>query len=151
MKIDLGCGILKREGYIRIDKDPAVCPDYCLDLEKDKLPFEDNSVVEVLMSHVFEHLRDITFPLTEIYRVLKPEGLLRIESPYWKHESAFSDPDHIRFVTEKTHIYFSRNTIGSDGRKRDYLPYDFKCVDLKYNITDEGVPYTIKLTFMAKK
>lgn len=47
---------------------------YCIDIEKDKLPFPDNSFDQIIMLEVIEHLFDPYYALKEIRRVLKKEG-----------------------------------------------------------------------------
>lgn len=58
--------------------------DLLLDITKEKLPYEDNSVDIIFTSHTLEHIypQKIDFVLDEFYRVLKPDvGLLRIAVP----------------------------------------------------------------------
>lgn len=55
------------------------------DIEKDKLPFPDNSFDIILLNEVFEHLRiDLIFTMQEIHRVLKPGGKLWLSTPNLK-------------------------------------------------------------------
>jgi len=52
LKLNLGCGKYKREGYVNIDSRPEVNPDICeypWDLE-----YETESVDEIYMSHTLE-------------------------------------------------------------------------------------------------
>lgn len=52
------------------------------DIEKEKLPFMDNKFDIVLMMQVLEHLgREPIWALTEMKRVLKPNGILIISTP----------------------------------------------------------------------
>lgn len=52
------------------------------DFETEKLPLSDNSVDLVLFNEVFEHLRiNLIFTVSEVYRVLKPGGILMLSSP----------------------------------------------------------------------
>ena len=80
IKLHLGCGSNILNGYINIDLYNQSA-DIKLDITD--LPyFEDNSVEEIFLNAVFEHL--YTFEqnraLKEWYRILKPGGLLRIDS-----------------------------------------------------------------------
>jgi len=54
MKLHLGCGYDKKEGYVNCDISEEVNPDKIVDINK-TLPFEDNSVEEIFMNHVLEH------------------------------------------------------------------------------------------------
>lgn len=59
-----------------------------VDLNKDKLPFQDNFFDAVTCLDVIEHVIDPRFLIKEIYRVLKTGGILIISTPnirYWKY------------------------------------------------------------------
>jgi predicted SAM-dependent methyltransferase len=56
MKLNLGCGFNKLDGFVNVDKQAACQPDMVLDLERLPWPFEDASVSEVAAFHVLEHL-----------------------------------------------------------------------------------------------
>lgn len=58
MKLNLGSGSKRINGYLNIDSDPKCNPDYVLNLEIDKLPFENNSVDDMILHHILEHLGD---------------------------------------------------------------------------------------------
>lgn len=92
MRLNLGCGGKKLLGYINIDRENNYSenkPDVVADIRK--LPYEDNSVDEVLAIHVIEHfyLWEVEDVLKEWRRVLKPGGALIVELPclekimYW--------------------------------------------------------------------
>ncbi len=66
MKLHLGCGLVKKKGYINCDISGKVNPDKVIDLEK-KLPFKDNSVDEILANHVFEHIVNFVPLMHEIF------------------------------------------------------------------------------------
>lgn len=51
------------------------------DLERDRIPFQDNFFDLVVANQVFEHLKNIYSPLSEIHRVLKPGGILVFSVP----------------------------------------------------------------------
>jgi len=83
MKLNLGCGGDRKEGYVNIDIRESVEPDVVLDLEKESLPYGDNSVDEVIAYDFLEHIsfRRVNFVLKEIHRVLKPNGILELRCP----------------------------------------------------------------------
>ena len=56
MKLNLGCGSKILEGYTNVDKFDYYKPDIVHDLEVTPYPFKENSVDEILMSHVLEHI-----------------------------------------------------------------------------------------------
>jgi SAM-dependent methyltransferase len=52
------------------------------DIERDRLPFEDNQFSAVLFTETIEHLhRNPYHPLAEAFRVLQPGGLLLVTTP----------------------------------------------------------------------
>jgi ubiquinone/menaquinone biosynthesis C-methylase UbiE len=100
VKINLGSGYKRIDGFLNIDDDPLVAPDYLLNVEKDKLPFPDNSVEEIRAHHILEHIGDGFIPLMqELYRVSKHGCLLDIIVPHHQHENFYSDPTHKRPIT----------------------------------------------------
>jgi SAM-dependent methyltransferase len=51
------------------------------DIEKENIPFDDNSFDMVVACHVIEHVRDPLKLFYECIRVCKPEGWISIEAP----------------------------------------------------------------------
>jgi len=61
--------------------------------------------------------------MEEVYRILVPGGKLKVITPYYQGERAWSDPTHRRAITEKTFMYFNR-----EWRKKSKLDhYPVKC------------------------
>lgn len=83
MRIDLGCGSDKREGYVGVDLTNYEGVDYVVNLEEEGLPFRDGEVEEIFTSHFLEHLPGNRVPaiLKDCYRVLKPGGTMEIVVP----------------------------------------------------------------------
>lgn len=55
------------------------------DIEKEKLPFDDNSFNAIIFNELFEHLRiNPNFTMKEVFRILKPNGKLFLSSPNLK-------------------------------------------------------------------
>lgn len=115
VKIDLGSGNDKKEGYLRIDKSPAVNPDYVIDLEQPdclKKHFDDDSVHEIRAHYIMEHIQNLIPLMNELHRIImRNYGVLKMTIPHYKCEGAFRDPTHVRFFTEKTMEYFSKDYV----------------------------------------
>lgn len=95
MKLDIGCGQNKREGFTGVDsiKFPGV--DIVHDI-RTAWPWGDSSVDEVHCSHFVEHLtaRERVFFCNELYRVLKPDASAQIITPHWASSRAYGDMTH---------------------------------------------------------
>ena len=102
LQIELGCGQNKRAGFIGIDNQEFPGVDIALDLNRDKLPFEDGSVSYVYTSHAFEHIQNYHLVLQEIFRVCQDQATVEIWTPYGKSNDGFLF-GHSLFFTE-THF-----------------------------------------------
>ena len=82
MKLHLGCGKNKLDGYINCDISSEVKPDKIVNLEK-RLPFKNNSVDEIYSSHSLEHCSMNAVPamLKDWNRVLKENGKIHVIVP----------------------------------------------------------------------
>jgi len=82
MKLNLGCGTSRIEGFINVDIDASLSPEQCWDFTK-SFPVDSNSVEVVTLYHVIEHISKANrdFILSEIHRVLQPEGLFIVSYP----------------------------------------------------------------------
>ena len=56
MKLNLGSGSKLLDNYTNVDKYEYFNPDVVHDLEHFPYPFNDDSVDEILLSHVLEHI-----------------------------------------------------------------------------------------------
>lgn len=85
MKLNLGCGGRCFEDYLNVDiMDECPVPNVpYLKADIRNLPFEENSVDEILTVHVIEHFWswEVEDVLKEWLRVLKPGGKLVTECP----------------------------------------------------------------------
>lgn len=96
MKIDIGCGPNKKQGFTGIDAIAFPGVDYVCKVGVEKLPFPDNFIEEAHTSHFVEHLTQeqrIQF-VNELYRVLKPGAKATIICPYWASGRAYGDLTH---------------------------------------------------------
>ncbi|SRR6266498_1386939 len=106
LKLDIGSGKRKREGFIGIDLSLGASVDVRADLET-ALPFADNTFSEVWMNHVFEHLNDPIHSMEEIWRVCKDGATVEIRGPHFSSPHlVWSDPTHKRGLSLSTFQYF---------------------------------------------
>ncbi|MEI6430099.1 MAG: hypothetical protein WCO45_17205 [Pseudanabaena sp. ELA607] len=110
LQLNLGCGQDLRPGFINVDQYGN--PDLHLNLEQFPWPWGDNSVSNILMSHVLEHLgqtSEIYLQIwQEIYRICQPNASIFVYVPHPRHDNFLSDPTHIRAITWDGLMMFSQ-------------------------------------------
>jgi len=121
MKLNLGCGNKRLEGFTGVDKIPTPAVDISHDLNIFPYPFATGSAQEILLDNVLEHLDDVIKVMTEIYRLAAPGALIKIRVPYFKSNSAFTDPTHQHFFSETSFKYFT-----ADNPLNFYSPARFE-------------------------
>jgi ubiquinone/menaquinone biosynthesis C-methylase UbiE len=107
MKLDIGCGKNKKMGFIGLDKVKLPGVDIVCDLDKEKIPLQDNSIEEVFSMHFMEHTADLLFVMEEVWRICKNEAKITIAVPYFTSVGAFRDPTHKRFFAYETFDHFT--------------------------------------------
>jgi len=132
VKLDMGCGDVKEDGFIGIDKEAIKIVDIVMDIEETpykEIPSECASLI--LASHLVEHLKpwkmiDI---MNEWWRILKPEGQLMIATPYAGSPMFWQDPTHVKGWIEVTPDYFDPFGKLSNGKLFHVyhpMPWDVK-------------------------
>jgi hypothetical protein len=145
MKLNMGCGSKLIAGYVNVDKTGN--PDIRHDLEQFPWPWQDNSVTEVRMMHVLEHLgQDLaTFRriMQELYRICSDQAIIHIVVPHPRHDNFLSDPTHVRAVTEETIYLFSKRKnleYRATGMSNSCLALDwdinFELDDIRYHFDE---------------
>jgi len=109
IKLNLGCGRKKIKGYIGIDNIKTSSVDIVHNLNRFPYPFKKNTVDEILMDNVLEHLDNVVKVLEELDRILASNGKIIILVPYAKSDWSFVDPTHKHFFTEHSLDYFSED------------------------------------------
>ena len=137
MKLNIGGGDRRYDGFVNIDYDQNCKPDYCFDMEKERWPFEDNSVDSVIAHHVLEHLGEGYFHvMQELYRVCEHGATIDIVVPHFRHDTFIHDPTHRRPITVDGMLLFSKkynDWCKEQGAAASRLGYhfgvDFEVVD----------------------
>lgn len=134
MKLNIGCGKDKKEGYINLDKEPGVGDvEFNLDdidLFNTRLPWDDNTFEEIYASHIIEHIRRPMPLMQELWRVAKPNCTLIARVPYGSSDNAWEDPTHVRPYFLQSFAYFSQCAYGKAnyGYKGDWQMTDRRLV-----------------------
>lgn len=144
LKLNLGCGLNKLDGYVNVDAFPGCEPDLIWDLERTPWPFDDDSVGLIHANHVLEHLgqaRETFFAIVkELYRVVRHGGELRINVPHPLHMNYLTDPTHVRcFTTDTFRMLSRRHNLDWMARKAnitllaimldvDFEPLELRCI-----------------------
>jgi hypothetical protein len=112
VRLNLGCGSKKLDGWVNVDKIAAAAPDQVVDLEALPWPWPDDSVDEVLLSHVLEHLgaeTDVYLGIIkELYRICRDGARITIVVPHPRHDHYLNDPTHVRPITADSIVMFSQ-------------------------------------------
>ena len=135
IKLDIGCGKRKKQGFIGIDIDKNGDADIIASVLD--LPFNTNSVDEIYSGNVLEHIENLELLMKEIYRVLKPGGKKHIAVPHFSNPYYYSDPTHKNFFGLYSFYYYSDN---QKDIRRKVPAYYFK---EKFDVID------IELTFFS--
>jgi len=124
--------LLTLSGYpvVGVDLDPGRVADFVrdfaldvrrCDIERSPLPFRDGSFGCALLCETFEHLRiDPAFTLSELHRVLAPDGWLIFTTP-----NVYSLPSLGRFllgrsVSDPVEEFGKLRSLGHMGHVREY-------------------------------
>jgi len=127
VKLDLGCGKSKREGFTGVDSRPFDGVDVVADLTG-PWPWADGEVEEIHASHFIEHLtapQRIHF-VNEAWRVLKPGGKATLIAPHWGSCRAYGDLTHQwPPVSEFWFYYLSAEWRAANAPHNDGYTCDF--------------------------
>jgi SAM-dependent methyltransferase len=100
--LDVGCGARKQyPANIGIDIRTTGAVSVVADASGG-LPFASDSVDRVFLVHVLEHLIDFLPLVDDAHRVLRPDGVAYLLSPWWRYVNAVADPTHVRLLDVQT-------------------------------------------------
>ncbi len=107
--LDVGCGQNKYPGAIGIDFNPRSHADVIHDLGAVPYPFADNEFDEVISRHVVEHVPDVMIFISELYRITKPGGRIKLVAPHYSNPDWPTDPTHRNHLSSYSFNCFMRD------------------------------------------
>ena len=150
MRLNLGCGYDRMDGYLNVDKEAGCQPDKIQDLENLPWDFKSDSVDHIVLSHVLEHLGNTTniylSIMQELYRICKPDAKIDIRVPHPRHDDFLTDPTHIRpILPGQFNMYSKKNNKLwreqgiANTPLGDYLDIDFEVADITWVPDDKWI------------
>lgn len=156
IKLDLGCGPNKRQGFTGVDRIQFPGVDVVLNLAETltegawvfneatktkqrrlssgfaEWPWPENSVEEIHCSHTIEHFdsAERVHIFNEMYRIMKPGAKATIIAPHWCSCRAYGDPTHKwPPVSEFLFYYLLKDWRRTQAPHTDaeHWPQGFKC------------------------
>lgn len=140
LRVNLGCGNKRREGFIGVDLGDFAAVDVRQDVMSYLRSLRDASVAEVYSRHFLEHLEPPAFQqlLDEVDRVLQPGGRVHFIVPHYSNPYFYSDPTHrlpfgvhtFSYLCERTCLqrgvpdYARRKGWSLSRVKVGFLPYE---------------------------
>lgn len=132
MKLNIGCGKQYREGWVNVDINPSLRLDVCHDVDE-PWPWPDSSVDEIYCYHVLEHCKKYLFVVDEMWRVCKPNAILRIGVPYVS-SSLYNavNPYHINHFNEHSFRFFDSNDLKGSANENTKAEFRTESVSYTY-------------------
>jgi len=132
VRLDMGCGKSKKEGFIGVDQYAMEGVDVVMVIGSDTWQWEDNSVDEINASHFLEHLtqEERVHFMNEAYRVMKPGAKMSVVTPHWASNRAYGDITHKwPAVSEMSYYYLSQEWRDSQAPHTDikWNPKGYSC------------------------
>jgi len=115
-KLNVGCGMDVREGYVNLDVQQLPGVDVVHDLTVLPWPFDNDSFDEVLVMSVLEHLPNTVATMEEIWRICRDGAAVTICVPHWNSRTAWLDPTHVRPFDAETFDFFDPESELCRGR-----------------------------------
>lgn len=129
LRLNLGACDRRIPGFLSVDIVPPA--DFIVDLAGE-WPWEDSSVAEVLAYDILEHLPDKIHTMNELWRVMQPGGIARIQVPHATDgDGGHCDPTHRSFWTTSDFEYYHPGFAERERFRRYYgIRADFRVVSM---------------------
>lgn len=121
--LDLGCGQVPLYATYRPHVDSITCVDWVksphkidyIDMSCDlsrPLPINSNQFDTIILSDVLEHIPEPKFLMSELFRILKPKGILFLNVPFYYciHEAPH---DYFRYTKHALEYFLEENDFES--------------------------------------
>lgn len=147
-KLNIGSGFKRIDGFTNVDKINCVdsqginYTDVVCDIEKNSLPFEDNSIDEIACYETLEHLDNLIFAMNEMWRVLKPEGVLKGKVP-GTFSGSVADPTHKRIFVVESFDYFTGVNKHHPDRPARPMDADYGIKPWNKISVDKGIRFVL--------
>lgn len=102
MKLNVGCGRSKLNGWVNLDGVWNPLADFHMDLESftpvevEMLRRYQGPAAEILCSHVLEHIHNLLPVMQMLWEISDPDCTMTIRAPYGSSDDAIEDPTHVR-------------------------------------------------------
>ncbi len=115
--LNLGCGLAKFDfpeaaaatEVVGLDISPHAQADVLHDLDQIPWPFDNDTFDLVIMRDVIEHMQSVPATMSELYRILKDGGRVRIRTPHYSSAYAYGDPTHLHYFGSMAFDHFDAN------------------------------------------
>lgn len=140
MRLDIGCGRHKDQGWVGMDIQALDGVDIVHDLNVHPWPVESESVEAAKAWHIVEHIPPVAVTergtrrpflefMDEAWRVMRVGGRLDVETPYGSSDGFLHDPTHCNPCDELTFEHFDPDF----RRYLTYQPKPWRIVSLRWD------------------
>lgn len=110
VRVNLGCGHRRREGFLGADLHPCEAADLLCDLAR-PLPFGEGTVDEFLLDNVIEHVPDLPALMRELVRAARPGARITVITPHFTSASSWRDPTHVHHLSVFSLDHFAKDSV----------------------------------------
>lgn len=141
MKLNIGCGEKRLDGYVNIDKYSSESADMCGDLDA-TIDLPEGCADEILLDNVIEHVDSVVNAMKEVRRLLKTGGIVHIYTPHYTSHSSWRDPTH------RHHLSFFSFDMFCKTRNAHYLGGKLYEISQKKLSFGGGISFLGRLIFL---
>jgi SAM-dependent methyltransferase len=126
----------KSLNYLTTDYEDKLFTDVQYDITA--IPEENNSFDQIICYHVLEHIPDDQAAMKELYRILKPNGHILIQTPFkegdiYENESVQTAAERLQHFGQEDHV----RIYSAKGLKERLEKTGFKVQTLTFHESDE--------------